>query len=93
MDEHIVAEPDDLSQVLRSIHVGLLCVQQYPDDRPTMSEVVQMLTHDAVLPEPKEPGFFTGRPLTASTQASSSSSTQPAACSINEVSLSLIDPR
>ncbi|XP_031119950.1 G-type lectin S-receptor-like serine/threonine-protein kinase At4g27290 [Ipomoea triloba] len=93
VDEHIVAEPDDLSQVLRSIHVGLLCVQQYPDDRPTMSEVVQMLTHDAVLPEPKEPGFFTGRPLSASTQASSSSSTQPAACSINEVSLSLVDPR
>lgn len=56
---------DDVSQqVLRSIHVGLLCVQQHPDDRPTMSSVVQMLSNDAVLlPEPKHPGFYIQREM------------------------------
>ncbi|KAK4398437.1 G-type lectin S-receptor-like serine/threonine-protein kinase [Sesamum angolense] len=33
----------DLSEVLRSIHVGLLCVQKKPEDRPSMSSVVLML--------------------------------------------------
>ncbi|XP_031118772.1 G-type lectin S-receptor-like serine/threonine-protein kinase At4g27290 isoform X2 [Ipomoea triloba] len=87
VDYHLVVESGDLSQVLRSIHVGLLCVQQHPDDRPTMSSVVQMLSNDAVLPEPKEPGFFTQMGFTS---AECSSST-PAASSLNEVSISLVD--
>ncbi|GMN73904.1 hypothetical protein TIFTF001_055381 [Ficus carica] len=50
------------SQVLRCIQVGLLCVQKFPNDRPTMSSVVFMLENDgAVLPEPKQPGFFVER--------------------------------
>lgn len=51
----------NLSEVVRSIHVGLLCVQEHPDDRPTMSSVVMMLSNDVALPQPKHPGFFTGR--------------------------------
>ncbi|XP_022717696.1 cysteine-rich receptor-like protein kinase 7 [Durio zibethinus] len=48
------------SQVLRCIRVGLLCVQNYPRDRPTMSSVNFMLANEgAILPLPKEPGFFT----------------------------------
>ncbi|KAK7405117.1 hypothetical protein VNO78_06313 [Psophocarpus tetragonolobus] len=40
-------------------HVSLFCVQQYPDDRPTMSSVIQMLGSDEIdSVEPKEPGFF-----------------------------------
>ncbi|KAL8506008.1 hypothetical protein ACS0TY_017026 [Phlomoides rotata] len=50
------------SEVKRFIQVGLLCVQQFPEDRPTMSSVLSMLgTDGAILPEPKEPGFFIGR--------------------------------
>ncbi|XP_076941217.1 G-type lectin S-receptor-like serine/threonine-protein kinase At4g27290 [Bidens hawaiensis] len=48
-----------VSEVLRSIHVGLLCVQHHPDDRPTMWSVVLMLVSDGALPEPKQPAFFT----------------------------------
>ncbi|GKV15814.1 hypothetical protein SLEP1_g26563 [Rubroshorea leprosula] len=48
-------------EVLRCIHVGLLCVQQRPEDRPDMLSVVLMLRGDSALPEPKQPGFFTGR--------------------------------
>lgn len=53
----------DLSQVVRSIHIGLLCVQELPQDRPSMSQVVLMLNNGGVLPEPKHPGFFTGREI------------------------------
>lgn len=60
-----VGHMDDISQVLRSINVGLLCVQCSPDDRPNMSSVVLMLSSDGALPQPKEPGFFTGRGSTS----------------------------
>ncbi|KAF8414034.1 hypothetical protein HHK36_002033 [Tetracentron sinense] len=50
------------TEVLRCIHVGLLCVQQRTDDRPTMSTVALMLGGEsALLPQPKQPGFFTER--------------------------------
>jgi hypothetical protein len=47
-----------VSEASRCIHVSLLCVQQYPEDRPTMTSVVQMLGSEMELVEPKEPGFF-----------------------------------
>ncbi|KAK0602936.1 hypothetical protein LWI29_038397 [Acer saccharum] len=50
------------SQVLRCIQVGLLCVQMFPEDRPEMSSVVFMLANEGLLlPQPKQPGFFTER--------------------------------
>ncbi|MFS7994486.1 putative protein kinase RLK-Pelle-DLSV family [Helianthus anomalus] len=48
-----------VSEVLRSIHVALLCVQHHPEDRPTMWSVVLMLVSEGPLPEPKTPAFFT----------------------------------
>ncbi|KAL8510390.1 hypothetical protein ACS0TY_017272 [Phlomoides rotata] len=50
------------SEVKRCIHVGLLCVQNFAEDRPVMSSVLFMLGNDgAILPKPKEPGFFIRR--------------------------------
>ncbi|KAJ9554617.1 hypothetical protein OSB04_018662 [Centaurea solstitialis] len=49
-----------VSEVLRAIHVGLLCVQNHAKDRPTMLSVVLMLVSESVLPPPKQPAFFTG---------------------------------
>nr|XP_043636803.1 G-type lectin S-receptor-like serine/threonine-protein kinase At4g27290 [Erigeron canadensis] len=49
-----------ISEVLRSIHVGLLCVQHHAEDRPPMMSVILMLISEGVLPEPKQPAFFTG---------------------------------
>ncbi|CAI9296109.1 unnamed protein product [Lactuca saligna] len=48
-----------VSEVLRSIHVGLLCVQHHAKDRPTMLSVVLMLVSEGALPPPKQPAFFT----------------------------------
>ncbi|KAK1421235.1 hypothetical protein QVD17_23420 [Tagetes erecta] len=47
------------SKVLRSIHIGLLCVQHYAKDRPSMAYVVLMFDQDDALPSPKQPAFFT----------------------------------
>ncbi|KAJ0546103.1 putative protein kinase RLK-Pelle-DLSV family [Helianthus annuus] len=47
-----------IPEVLRSIHVGLLCVQNHAKDRPTMLSVVLMLVSESVLPQPKHPAFY-----------------------------------
>ncbi|VVA34782.1 PREDICTED: G-type lectin S-receptor, partial [Prunus dulcis] len=44
-------------EVLRCIQVGLLCVQEDSEDRPTMSAVVFMLSGEASLPSPQQPAF------------------------------------
>lgn len=62
----------NLSQVLRSIHVGLLCVQKSTENRPSMSSVVFMLGNEAALPQAKEPGFFTERDVVGYQNLSSS---------------------
>ncbi|KAL6990915.1 hypothetical protein U1Q18_009036 [Sarracenia purpurea var. burkii] len=53
-----IGESFSTNEVMRCIQVGLLCVQQRPEERPTMSSVVFMLSNEsAVLPQPKQPGF------------------------------------
>ncbi|KAK7405142.1 hypothetical protein VNO78_06340 [Psophocarpus tetragonolobus] len=46
------------SEVLRCIHISLLCVQQHAEDRPVMPSVVLMLGSESELAQPKEPGFY-----------------------------------
>ncbi|TKY66677.1 Receptor serine/threonine-protein kinase SD1-8 [Spatholobus suberectus] len=61
------------SEIIRCIHVGLLCVQKYPEHRPTMTSVVLMLGSKMELEEPKQPGIFTKKePIEANSSASSS---------------------
>jgi serine/threonine protein kinase len=48
-----------LHEAFRCIHVGLLCVQDHPNDRPSMSSVVFMLENEStLLPAPKQPVYF-----------------------------------
>nr|BAC57307.1 serine/threonine kinase receptor precursor-like protein [Oryza sativa Japonica Group]BAD31720.1 serine/threonine kinase receptor precursor-like protein [Oryza sativa Japonica Group] len=50
------------SDVMRCIHIGLLCVQENPADRPVMSSVVMMLGSDTVsLRAPSKPAFCARR--------------------------------
>uniref|UniRef100_A0A6N2MCE7 Receptor-like serine/threonine-protein kinase n=2 Tax=Salix viminalis TaxID=40686 RepID=A0A6N2MCE7_SALVM len=77
------------SEILRYIQVGLLCVQQRPDDRPNMSTVVVMLSSEISLPQPKQPGFYTERnfpePETSSSSIRSASK--------NDISFTVFEPR
>ncbi|KAK6946804.1 Serine-threonine/tyrosine-protein kinase, catalytic domain [Dillenia turbinata] len=54
-----------MSEVSRCIQIGLLCVQRHAKDRPTMSSALWMLdSENALLPQPKEPGFYSERSFT-----------------------------
>ncbi|GFZ05520.1 hypothetical protein Acr_17g0010920 [Actinidia rufa] len=91
IDEHTTDTRDSccLAEVLRSVHVGLLCVQQCPEDRPSMSSVVLMLGSEGDLAQPKQPGFFTERSLLDAGGLSS----EGAVYSANEITISLLDAR
>ncbi|GKD97038.1 G-type lectin S-receptor-like serine/threonine-protein kinase [Tanacetum coccineum] len=67
-----LAESSNPLEVTRSIQVGLLCVQQSPEDRPSMSSVVLALGGEGALPTPKQPAFFTENNSLASDFSSSS---------------------
>ncbi|CAH8257070.1 unnamed protein product [Arabidopsis lyrata] len=80
------------TQILRCIQIGLLCVQERAEDRPEMSSVMVMLgSETTAITQPKRPGFCIGKsPL----EADSSSSTQrDDECSVNQITLSVIDAR
>ncbi|KAF8364847.1 hypothetical protein HHK36_033179 [Tetracentron sinense] len=48
------------AELLLCLQVGLLCVQESAEDRPTMSDVVSMLSNrTTTLPAPKKPAFST----------------------------------
>lgn len=45
-------------EIVRCIQIGLLCVQEYPEDRPTIQTALSMLTREiGDLPSPKQPIF------------------------------------
>nr|XP_043620447.1 G-type lectin S-receptor-like serine/threonine-protein kinase At4g27290 [Erigeron canadensis] len=75
------------SQVNRAIHIGLLCVQKYPEVRPDMPMVVLMLASEIPLPEPVEPGFFTERKPHEGKSPSTNQS------SYNHISITYVQPR
>ncbi|KAK2991019.1 hypothetical protein RJ640_005501 [Escallonia rubra] len=57
IDQNLV-ESCPLTEALRWINIALLCVQENPADRPTMSTVVFMLGGQLTsLPQPSEPPF------------------------------------
>ncbi|KAK0579392.1 hypothetical protein LWI29_025703 [Acer saccharum] len=80
----------DPTELLKYIHIGLLCVQGDPANRPPMSSVVFMLANDNIkLPKPTQPAFFVGRVVVRSDQSSS----DVKVCTVNEVTLSDVSPR
>ncbi|XP_075495854.1 receptor-like serine/threonine-protein kinase SD1-7 isoform X3 [Primulina tabacum] len=79
------------SEAMRCIQVGLLCVQEHAEDRPNMSTVVLMLNSEsASMPQPKNPGFCLGR---RPVETDSSSSKQYESCTVNQVTVTMVDGR
>lgn len=57
-------------RALRYINVGLLCVQENPNERPNMSSVVSMLSSEIeALPQPKKPAFSASTLMTTSSSS------------------------
>ncbi|CAN1783589.1 G-type lectin S-receptor-like serine/threonine-protein kinase At4g03230 [Linum perenne] len=60
------------NEFMRCVNVALLCVQEDPNDRPTMANVVFMLGSEAAsLSRPKEPAFSNRRQNSSTTGSSS----------------------
>ena len=89
IDECLRGDSCALSEVLRCVHVGLLCIQQLPEDRPSMSSVLLMLGGECALPRPKEPSFLLGK---HSLEASRLSLGTQETRSASEVNVGLLDP-
>ncbi|CAL5390603.1 unnamed protein product [Camellia sinensis] len=79
----------DQIETFRSIHVGLLCVQESPEDRPSMSSIVLMLGDEAALPQAKQLGLFTARNVLQP----GSSSSKEATTTGNEITITLLSAR
>ncbi|MBA0550100.1 hypothetical protein Golob_021077, partial [Gossypium lobatum] len=77
---------------IRYINIALLCVQEHAADRPTMSEVVLMLSNELTcLPSPKRPAFSNVRSMVDSIP--NPSHWKPETCSENELTISAMDAR
>ncbi|KAK9232486.1 hypothetical protein WN943_022732 [Citrus x changshan-huyou] len=76
--------------LLRYVNIALLCVQESADDRPTMIDVVSMLTNEAAaLLPPKQPAFSYVR----NTVTSASSTGKVEDCSVNQETISILEAR
>ncbi|KAM3362578.1 hypothetical protein P3S68_017432 [Capsicum galapagoense] len=94
-----------IRDIMRSIHIALLCVQQNVADRPTMAAVVLMLSSLSLsLPMPSGPAYYTHSNISAempliqeySTRMSDSSElakSKSIGSSRNEASISELYPR
>ncbi|XP_023641357.1 receptor-like serine/threonine-protein kinase SD1-8 [Capsella rubella] len=82
-------------QVKRCIQIGLLCVQEHPNDRPTMLSVSVMLTSDTVeIPLPKPPSsLLRTSPLHTTTASSSRKKHKEESWTVAQVTFSGIKPR
>ncbi|CAL5443232.1 unnamed protein product [Camellia sinensis] len=87
--DHALVETCSTSEVFRYIQVGLLCVQESAADRPTISEVLSMLSNEMItIPTLKKPAFSA---IVGINEANAPEIPRP--CSINNVTISEIDGR
>lgn len=84
------------NEVARCIHLGLLCVQEDPEDRPTMASIVMMLnSYSVTMPEPQQPAFFipTETDMTMKGLEFDQSGSNAVPLSVNDVSITELYPR
>ncbi|KAL5972887.1 hypothetical protein ACLOJK_039693 [Asimina triloba] len=85
----MLVDSSPTSEIVRYAQVALLCVQDSAMDRPTMSDVVHMLTDvTAAIAAPRQPAFLIRR----ATEGDNSSTT-PTTCSVNYLTLSVVEGR
>ncbi|CAF1732622.1 cysteine-rich receptor-like protein kinase 41 [Brassica napus] len=73
-------------EIMKCIHIGLLCVQEKAESRPTMASVVLMLNASSfTLLRPSQPGFYPGD--------GESTSSSPPTMTLNSVTITKVDPR
>ncbi|XP_010529370.1 PREDICTED: cysteine-rich receptor-like protein kinase 25 [Tarenaya hassleriana] len=86
------------NEVIRCIHIGLLCVQDDLSDRPTMENILIMLNSFTVtLPVPQQPGFSIRRTNESDQQSresgSEKSTSKSMPWSVDDSSITALHPR
>ncbi|KAI3862948.1 hypothetical protein MKW92_023270 [Papaver armeniacum] len=93
IDSKLLCPSTSRMEILRCIHVGLLCIQEFPKDRPSMSAILSMLTSEnATLPSPKQPAYVMERRTSSQSQSDSFPSFQESA-SINDLTVTNVEGR
>ncbi|XP_004295399.1 PREDICTED: G-type lectin S-receptor-like serine/threonine-protein kinase RKS1-like [Fragaria vesca subsp. vesca] len=82
--DSFIGESYPINEVLKCIQIAFLCLQEYPADRPTMSEVLFMLGSDAALLSPRRPAFLLERSSSYIGGRDGSNSLNDFTCSIVE---------
>ncbi|RZC09184.1 Receptor-like serine/threonine-protein kinase SD1-7, partial [Glycine soja] len=84
----VLRERFTLSEVIRCIQVGLLCMQQRLEDRPDASSVVLMLSGEKLLPDSKVPGSYTEGDVTYESNFSPTNR-----FSTNQISITMLEAK
>lgn len=86
----VISDSSHQVEVLRCIHVGLLCTQELAKDRPTALTTISMLNSEITdLPNPKKPAFTERQ----STQETDSCIQSSGVRSINNTTITRIEGR
>ncbi|KAK3024825.1 hypothetical protein RJ639_045042, partial [Escallonia herrerae] len=104
IDHALRADSSLIRDIVRCIHIGLLCVQENVASRPVMASVVLMVNSFSItLPLPSEPAFFMHSSIdpelpllhefSSGIKDSSQSTSKSAYFSGNEASISDLHPR
>ncbi|XP_025015077.2 G-type lectin S-receptor-like serine/threonine-protein kinase RKS1 isoform X1 [Ricinus communis] len=80
-------ESYDSHEALRCIQIGLLCVQANEMDRPTMSNVLLMLSSEISLPSPKQSAFIVSK------RFYNDCVREERSCSVNETTITTVVSR
>lgn len=82
------------TEVMTYIQLGLLCVQQSANKRPTMATVVLKLdSPSATLPKPEKPGFYARNRSTESNMLDTEATIKSVLWSVNDISITEVEPR
>ncbi|XP_020553851.1 G-type lectin S-receptor-like serine/threonine-protein kinase At1g11330 isoform X2 [Sesamum indicum] len=81
----LIFDPQMEPKILRYANVGLLCVQEVAQDRPSISTILSMLSSEIVdLPHPEQPAFIVHQ---------RSSEASPSKFSANDITVTIVEGR
>ncbi|XVE50436.1 hypothetical protein DITRI_Ditri01bG0162300 [Diplodiscus trichospermus] len=90
--DSVMQDNSSANAAIRYINIALLCVQERAADRPTMSDVVLMLSNELTsIPSPAQPAFSNVRSLVDPIRHPSQS--KPDICSENGLTISVLGAR
>ncbi|XP_039131121.1 putative receptor-like protein kinase At4g00960 [Dioscorea cayenensis subsp. rotundata] len=94
-DQSLDGDDFRTEEMLRCVHIGLLCVHEDPTQRPSMTSIVLMLnSYSSSLPAPSPPTYYFPSYMMNRVQSMiDESSSQKSEKTVNDASITEMDPR